>query len=246
MEMDRDDIGKAVGVTDAVPVELDQTWKEGRDVDGDVSSTDGDDSSLVFTPPEGDGKNGYVDADGNPVDKDGRDIPQSDGKGGWVDSDGTPVTKDGAPLPAADGSIPEPTGNSWMVSTGSIREAEDTILGRTKTEIGVFEEFRDSVMSRASWIFYAESYEHTVVHQFGSKNPRPGNDPRAYQNDEITYEPSVVDPHPEQTEQLQYYQYQMLQSMGGALELVGQYVAKLNNSAQLYASADIASAPPTT
>ncbi|MCI4061404.1 hypothetical protein MRQ36_01950 [Micromonospora sp. R77] len=240
--MDIENVGEAMGETDAVPVDLDQTWGKGRNVDGDVK---GEDSSLVFTRPEPDGKGGFVDADGNPVDEDGKYIPQSDGKGGWVDGDGTPVTKEGAPLPPADGSIPGAVTPGFTVSTGSIRDAETTILGLTKTEIDAFETFRDSVMQRASWIFYAEAYEQTVVQKQGGGPPTNGNTYGTFQWDEVEYYPNVVDPHPEMTEQLQYSQYQLLQSVGGALELVGQYVAKLNNSAQMYASADIQSAPPT-
>lgn len=223
--------------TDAVPVDLTQTWEDARSVDGK-------DASIVFTPPKSDGNGGYVDADGNPVDEYGRDIPKSDGKGGWVNNDGEPVTEEGAPLPAADGSIPAPDLSDWKVSTGSLRDAENRILDLTTTEIDEFETFRDSVMKRASWIFYAERYEDTQVTKH-SGDPVQGNHYAAWSTGPDEYYASVKDPHPEQTEQIQYNQYQLLQSVGGVLELVGQYVAKLNNTAQIYASADINCAPPT-
>ncbi|MEU7841642.1 hypothetical protein AB0B39_11760 [Micromonospora sp. NPDC049114] len=223
--------------TNAVPVDLTQTWREARSVDGK-------DSSIVFTPPKSDGKGGYVDSEGNPVDQYGRDIPQSDGKGGWVNSDGEPVTEEGAPLPAADGSVPEPDLSDWQVSTGDIHDAENRILKLTQTEIDEFEKFRDSVMQRASWIFYAPSYAATQVSKHAG-DPIGGNHYAAWSAGPDEYYPSVKDPHPEQTEQIQYNQYQLLQGVGGVLELVGQYVAKLNNTAQIYAAADINSAPPT-
>ncbi|NGM15649.1 hypothetical protein O3597_04055 [Verrucosispora sp. WMMA2044] len=223
--------------TNAVPVDLTQTWDEARNVDGE-------DSSIVFTPPESDGHGGYVDNDGNPVDEFGRDIPQPDGNGGWVNHEGEPVTEEGAPLPAADGSIPAPDLGDWKVSTGDIRDAEDRILTLTKTEIDQFESFRDSVMQRASWIFYAENYADTQVSRHSGDRIQ-GNHYAAWSDGPDEYYASVKDPHPEQTEQIQYNQYQLLQSVGGVLELVGQYVAKLNNTAQIYAAADINSAPPT-
>ncbi len=157
--------------TNAVPVDLTQTWDEARNVDGE-------DSSIVFTPPESDGHGGYVDNDGNPVDEFGRDIPQPDGNGGWVNHEGEPVTEEGAPLPAADGSIPAPDLGDWKVSTGDIRDAEDRILTLTKTEIDQFESFRDSVMQRASWIFYAENYADTQVSRHSGDRIQATTTPR--------------------------------------------------------------------
>jgi hypothetical protein len=99
-------------------------------------------------------------------------------------------------------------------------------------------------MKRASWIFYAPSYEATQVSKHAG-DPVGGNHYAAWTPGRDEYYASVKDPHPEQTEQIQYNQYQLLQSVGGVLELVGQYVGKLNNTAQIYAAADINSAPPT-
>ncbi|WP_306204574.1 hypothetical protein [Actinoplanes sp. RD1] len=222
--------------TDAVPVDLTQTWSGARTVDGE-------DASFVVPPPKSDGKGGYVDADGNPVDQYGHDIPQSDGKGGWVNGDGDPVTQDGAPLPTGD--TPDaPDLSDWKVSTGGLYDAENTVLRLTGTEIDEFERFRDSVMQRASWIFYARNHEETVeTEQIG--DPVQSNNYAAWSPGRTEHYAEVKDPHPEQTEQIQYTQYQLLQSVGSVLELVGQYVAKLNNTAQFYAAADINSAPPT-
>lgn len=220
-----------------VPVDLTQTWTGARDVDGK-------DESLVFTPPESDGDGGYRDPDGNPVDEFGRPLPQPDGEGGWVDSDGDPVTEEGAPVPSEDGSFPPPMALYFKVNTGEIHDAEDSVLGRTSTEIGEFEAFRDSVMRRAGWIFYAERFEDTqeLMREGDRQN---GNSYASWSDGPEEEYAAVKDPHPEHTEQLQYNQYQLLQAVGGVLELVGQYVAKLNNAAQIYAASDINSAPPT-
>ncbi|WP_422747585.1 hypothetical protein [Micromonospora sp. WMMD1219] len=132
------------------------------------------------------------------------------------------------------------------VSPGQIRDAETAILMATATQIEDFERFRDSAMAKANWIFWASSEEDAKLVKHNAMHINPPNQHwQGTQTDGTDgIYASYKDPHPEQTQELQYAQIQLLQGCGGVLELVGQFVGRLNNAAQIYASADINSTVP--
>lgn len=203
--------------TSVVPVDLTQEWPTGRHVSG------ANEDLIGFKAPTPDGHGGYTNSDGKPVDEHGNLLPDPN---------------------AAQGDPAAPDLRSYDVSPGQMRDAETTILAAMKGQISDFETFRDSAIAKSSWVFWATKESDTVAvyHQGVPLNPNVkwiG----AYDDGSGWYSP-YKDPHPDQTAEIQYNQFQLLQGCGAVLELVGEFVGKLNNAAQIYAGADVHSTVP--
>ncbi|MFI5935026.1 hypothetical protein [Actinoplanes sp. NPDC051494] len=200
-----------------VPVDLTQDWPTGRHVSGA-------NEDLI-----------------------GFKAPTSNGNGGWTNSDGKPVDEHGNLLPDASAPTGDPAApdlRSYKVSPGEMHDAETTILAAMKGQITDFESFRDSAISRSSWVFYTGKESDTVSHYHQGVPLNPNVKWSGAYDDGSGWYAAVKDPHPDQTAEIQYNQYQLLQGVGGVMQLVGDFVGKLNNAAQIYAGADIHSTVP--
>ncbi|GGK78767.1 hypothetical protein GCM10012284_10840 [Mangrovihabitans endophyticus] len=129
----------------------------------------------------------------------------------------------------------EPQSAAFTVHPGTLLDAENSILAATKSGIAEFESFKDRVLSEESWIFFAEDKSSTVPsyhagHYVWQGDERVWKQPDTYAD--------VKDPNPGQTADLQGQQNSLLQAVGGAIQLVGVFVGKLNDAAQIYAEAD--------
>lgn len=125
------------------------------------------------------------------------------------------IGSDGAK--SSDGAdLPEPT-SIFSVTPGTIKEAEDTILKEVGTQIDNFESFKKKVWARGGWVFITDNPNDPMPHDMMG-NAIPG-----------------------QARDLVDGQNQLLRTVADSIELVGQFVARLNNAAQFYAEADIQS-----
>jgi hypothetical protein len=127
------------------------------------------------------------------------------------------------------GDGPPPTHRAYEVSPGSIRDTENTLLRVTREQVAHYEDFKTYVNDRKEWIFsfYDSDSRYTGVPGF-----RGG---------------SVIKDHPlnpETAEKSRIAMDQGLLAVANVIELVGLYIGMLNNSAQGYAEADIASTMP--
>ncbi|MET8233665.1 hypothetical protein ABZS77_23635 [Micromonospora sp. NPDC005298] len=200
-----------------VPVDLTQEWPTGRHVSGK------NEDLIGFEAPTSDGQGGYTNNEGQPVDEHGNLLPDPN---------------------APTGDPGEPDLRSYDVSPGQMYDAETTILQATAGQIADFEHFRDTAIARSAWVFWASKESDTipVAHEGVPLNNNvkwigPYDDGSGF------YAP-YKDPHPEQTAEIQYSQFQLLQGCGAVLGLVGEFVGRLNNAAQIYAGADINSTVP--
>ncbi|NYH42000.1 hypothetical protein HNR22_001727 [Micromonospora jinlongensis] len=203
--------------TSVVPADLTQEWPSGRHVSGK------NEDLIGFEAPTSDGHGGYTNTDGEPVDEHGNLLPDPN---------------------APKGDPGEPDLRSYDVSPGQMYDAETTILQATTGQIADFERFRDAAIAKSSWIFWAgkESDAAEVWHEGAPLN----NNVKwiGPYDDGSGWYANYRDPHPEQTAEIQYSQFQLLQGCAGVLDLVGQFVGRLNNAAQIYAGADINSTVP--
>ncbi|MFG1610449.1 hypothetical protein [Actinoplanes sp. NPDC049265] len=144
----------------------------------------------------------------------------------------TIVDADGDPFPAArnpsDNSVPPdpppPSVGNFKVNTGTMYECESAVLAEVKHQITEFEAFKDARLAREPWIFFKESADAKTKNVPISKN--------------LTIVYSQKDPHPDQTAEVMQSQNALLQTVGGVIQLVSQYISKVNDAAQTYASAD--------
>ncbi|MET8233664.1 hypothetical protein ABZS77_23630 [Micromonospora sp. NPDC005298] len=200
-----------------VPVDLTQEWPTGRHVSGK------NEDLIGFEAPTSDGQGGYTNNEGQPVDEHGNLLPDPN---------------------APTGDPGEPDLRSYDVSPGQMYDAETTILQATAGQIADFEHFRDTAIARSAWVFWASKEsqmnpEWREGDAYSSIYREPG-----FTDSGGGYYINWVDPHPEQTAEMQYSQFQLLQGCGAVLGLVGEFVGRLNNAAQIYAGADINSTVP--
>ncbi|MFI6269768.1 hypothetical protein [Micromonospora zamorensis] len=205
--------------TSVVPVDLTQEWPTGRHVSGK------NEDLVGFEAPTSDGQGGYTNTEGKPVDEHGNLLPEPN---------------------APTGDPGEPDLRSYDVSPGQMYDAETTILQAMTGQIAEFEHFRDTAIARSSWIFSAGMKSNTAAALNGGiQNGNFYNGGGRTTTDHGVYA-EYVDPQPqqEQTAEIQYSQFQLLQGCAGVLALVGEFVGRLNNAAQIYAGADINSTVP--
>ncbi|TQJ23590.1 hypothetical protein FBZ33_3896 [Micromonospora sp. A202] len=203
--------------TSVVPADLTQEWPTGRHVSGK------NEDLIGFEAPTSDGQGGYTNTDGKPVDEHGNLLPDPN---------------------APTGDPAEPDLRTYDVSPGQMYDAESTILQATTGQIADFERFRDAAIAKSSWIFWATKESDTIpTYLTGEPLTNLERWGSTYREGSGWYAP-VKDPHPDQTAEIQYSQFQLLQGCAGVLDLVGQFVGRLNNAAQIYAGADINSTVP--
>ena len=130
----------------------------------------------------------------------------------------------------------EPTVRAFAVSPADLRFAQNKILKELDRQVDDFEIFKNDVLSKGGWIFYAknegamqDSFERRI-HEGGSKQSKEWVDGKDL--------PPHEDPNPEQTQMLVDSQLTLLKSVSGSIQAVAQYVARINNAAQFYAQAD--------
>ncbi|GAB2964986.1 hypothetical protein GCM10027280_62280 [Micromonospora polyrhachis] len=168
--------------------------------------------------------------------------PESDGNGGWVNDEGEPVDKDGYPLPPEppkpdkEGDPPpdplRPDEAAFAVAPGEIHDYQVAIMGEVETQITDFEAMRDRVMKDEDWIFWAPNANPTK--HVSAVSGKGGNE----MGRNIAYDVKEKDPNPEQTAEIITGHHQLLQSVGGVIHLVGTAMGVFNDVGQIYAGAD--------
>lgn len=191
-----------------VLVDLTQHWDKAPTVTGENDKL----STWIAPKAAENGDFVLVDADGKEI------LDEKTGKPVTVDADGDPLPQkppEGAEV--KDPPVP-PIGGRYSVSPGEIFDAQNVILAETNRQIDEFERFRDDVLAKEKWIFFAQTEEDAAP----KKDGKPG----------------TKDADPKRTETLIGTQNALLQSVGGAIQLAGELVARLNDTAQIYAGAD--------
>jgi hypothetical protein len=122
-----------------------------------------------------------------------------------------------------------PSHKPYSVSPGSIRDAENTLLQETGRQVEHYESFKNYVNERKEWIF-----------SFASSDTRYTAVP-GFRSGSITKDHPV---NPDTAHNTLVAQDQGLVAVANVIELAGQFIARLNNSGQSYAMADIASEMP--
>jgi hypothetical protein len=166
----------------------------------------------------------FTSGSGTSTHEQGPGKPQPNDDSGGSDGNNTTATSRGGNVP------PAPTWGQIKVSPATMEAAESTILSATKGQITDFESFRDRILKDQDWVYWAES-EYTSTHVTG--------------NGKASWiAPSPKDPNPKDTAKAVDSENRLLQACGATIQLVGTFVGQLNDSAQLYASADKSSFPP--
>lgn len=132
--------------------------------------------------------------------------------------------------------LPPPDNRHLKVNPGSMRDMENRILTELKTQIPEFEDFKASVRARMPWVFFCESADQAAMYWHEGAS---GRDPIS----QGTYA-DFFDPDPDTTAQRVQQADLLLNAAANCHELLGNYMAALNNSAQVYAHADEITFPP--
>jgi hypothetical protein len=123
--------------------------------------------------------------------------------------------------------------NDFRVSFEALGSQVNTMLGRARGLVTQYESLRSKVLGS----------EGTV---FGQKSMLPGGTTETYDSGSHTWTESKHDavptvfakPAQEFADQMNPVQEKALQSIGAALELVGEYIALVNHSGQVYSATD--------
>ena len=133
---------------------------------------------------------------------------------------------------------PPPAHQPFGVYTGQIEDLENTLLSATQTRVDNYNNLKDYANSTKSWIFTMPGQTYTI-HKSVPQGARPGGAPNTVPVQ------SSTDPNPDTTSQMSDISDNLLKGVADTLELVGQYIALLDNAAQIYGKADMSSKLPS-
>lgn len=135
---------------------------------------------------------------------------------------------------------PAPPCGPVKADLSSMRTAETSLLGYSRTAVGDYTTLRDKFMSVKDTVFGQTSVEHEDS-DYSAANYAAGGGGSPYGHD---YDGAMQKPGKEFADSINPAQEKALWQIANALEAVGHYIAAVNTSGQSYGKADRASRFP--
>jgi hypothetical protein len=137
----------------------------------------------------------------------------------------------------ADGGESNPPAEAFTVNLRSVGEQVNNMLGTSRELVNEYEALKAKVMANPDTIFGQTSMTTDAEDNPSSAYLAPGTvNPPA--NGDTHWATDYQEPAKEFAKLMNPHQQKTLETIGGALDAVGQYIARVNNAGQVYAQSD--------